>query len=430
MDNQKVIYWFRNDLRLHDQKILKSLSEKGYSVIPFYCFDNRFFSESPYGYPRNGPFRLKFLLESLQNLNEQLEKLGSGLVVRKGNTAEELLKIQTQTSAEAIYASREFAHDENRIEGEIQKVPQLNLILHESNGLFEKNELPFDLSQLPDVFTQFRKKVEKKLNAINHIDKVNTIQPLPSGIDSGVTFSYDDFGLKEPEKDTRAAIDFTGGEAAGIQRLNEYTWESENILTYKNTRNGLLGKDYSTKFSAWLSNGSLSPNKIISEVNRFEKENKSNVSTYWVKFELLWREYFRWIARKYGSRIFFRHGIKNEGKNLRQDFAAFERWRLGSTGNDFVDANMQELLQTGYMSNRGRQNVASFLVKDLNVDWRWGAAWFESQLVDYDVYSNWGNWMYVAGVGNDPRENRYFNTHKQAERYDADGRYRKVWLKR
>mgnify|MGYP006278006497 CR=1 FL=1 len=430
MIKKKIIFWFRNDLRLHDQDMLKSLSGQGYSIIPFYCFDDRFFSETDIGFPRTGAFRLKFLLESLYTLKQQLEDLGTGLIIRKGNTAEELLKIHHQTGAKEIYAAREFAWEEKMIEQEIQKTPQLNLSLHEANGLFKESELPFDVDDLPDIFTQFRKKVEKKLNTINRIDSVNAFQPLPSNLEVAGEITFADFGLAEPDEDNRAAISFTGGEDAGLRRLNEYIWESGNILTYKKTRNGLLGKDYSTKFSAWLADGSLSPKKVIAEVNRFEEEHKSNVSTYWVKFELLWREYFRWIARKYGARIFFRYGIKNERKNLRKDFSAFERWRLAKTNDDFVNANMQELLQTGYMSNRGRQNVASFLIKDLSVDWRWGATWFESQLIDYDVYSNWGNWMYVAGVGNDPRENRYFNTQKQAERYDADGRYRKIWLKR
>lgn len=103
------------------------------------------------------------------------------------------------------------------------------------------------------------------------------------------------------------------------------------------------------------------------------------------------------------------------------------KWIEGETGDDFVDANMIELKTTGFMSNRGRQNVASYLVHKLNLDWRVGAAWFESMLIDYDVTSNYGNWIYAAGVGNDPRD-RVFNTKKQAGMYDKSGAYRKLWL--
>jgi deoxyribodipyrimidine photo-lyase len=106
----------------------------------------------------------------------------------------------------------------------------------------------------------------------------------------------------------------------------------------------------------------------------------------------------------------------------------FQKWIDGKTGNDFVDANMVELKQTGFMSNRGRQNVASYLCHDLNIDWRYGAAYFEEQLIDYDVSSNWCNWAYIAGVGNNPRGKSVFNIEKQANDYDRDKSYRKLWL--
>ena len=107
---------------------------------------------------------------------------------------------------------------------------------------------------------------------------------------------------------------------------------------------------------------------------------------------------------------------------------ALNKWINGQTGVPFIDANMMELKLTGFMSNRGRQNVASYLCNDLKVDWRYGAAYFEQQLVDYDVCNNWGNWAYLAGVGNDPRANRYFNIAKQAAMYDPDGSFQQLWL--
>jgi deoxyribodipyrimidine photo-lyase len=111
-----------------------------------------------------------------------------------------------------------------------------------------------------------------------------------------------------------------------------------------------------------------------------------------------------------------------------QNKKLFDKWKTAKTGIPFIDANMKELNETGFMSNRGRQNVASFLVKDLKLDWRWGASYFETKLIDYDVTSNWANWAYIAGVGNDPRENRYFNILKQARDYDANGDFVKYWL--
>ncbi|MCS7074883.1 MAG: cryptochrome DASH, partial [Bacteroidia bacterium] len=106
----------------------------------------------------------------------------------------------------------------------------------------------------------------------------------------------------------------------------------------------------------------------------------------------------------------------------------FERWKNAQTGEPWIDANMEELRKTGFLSNRGRQNVASYLVNDLRQPWQWGAEYFEAMLIDYDVCSNWGNWNYIAGVGNDPREDRYFNPKTQAQRYDPDGTFIKLWL--
>jgi deoxyribodipyrimidine photo-lyase len=173
----------------------------------------------------------------------------------------------------------------------------------------------------------------------------------------------------------------------------------------------------------------LSPKRIYSELKQYEKKYGDNKSTYWLFFELLWRDFFRLVGKKYGNMIFNIGGLSGKSdKTWRTDDRLFNVWADGRTGVPFIDANMRELKQTGFMSNRGRQNVASFLTKDLKINWLMGAEWFESQLVDYDPCSNYGNWLYIAGVGNDPRENRYFNILSQAHRYDPNGEYIKLWL--
>ena len=135
------------------------------------------------------------------------------------------------------------------------------------------------------------------------------------------------------------------------------------------------------------------------------------------------------VMKKYGTRLFHLSGIKQKITSQPvHNSALLKRWMDGETGNDFIDANMLELRNTGFMSNRGRQNVASYFCHNLKLDWRLGASYFEQQLIDYDVCSNWGNWAYIAGVGNDPRPNRYFNIDKQANDYDADKSYRKLWI--
>jgi deoxyribodipyrimidine photo-lyase len=174
--------------------------------------------------------------------------------------------------------------------------------------------------------------------------------------------------------------------------------------------------------------GCLSPRYIYWQVQEYEATRLKNDSTYWLIFELLWRDYFRFICAKHGTRIFRPSGLRGVTIDWKHDRDRFELWCEGKTGFPLVDANMREIAATGFMSNRGRQNVASFLTKNLGIDWRWGAEWFESLLIDYDVCSNWGNWNYTAGVGNDARGFRFFNITKQAKDYDPQGEYVKHWL--
>jgi len=235
-------------------------------------------------------------------------------------------------------------------------------------------------------------------------------------------------GLTEPDPEPRAVLPFEGGETTGLQRLQHYLWDTDCLKNYKQTRNGMVGADYSSKLSPWLALGCLSPRRVYETVQAYEQTRFKNDSTYWLVFELLWRDYFRFICAKHGDRVFYPSGLRGLNVAWRQDWQQFERWRRGLTGFPLVDANMRELAASGFMSNRGRQNVASFLTKNLGLDWRMGAEWFESQLVDYDVCSNYGNWNYTAGVGNDARGFRYFNILKQARDYDPAGIYVKHWL--
>lgn len=191
----------------------------------------------------------------------------------------------------------------------------------------------------------------------------------------------------------------------------------------------MIGADYSSKFSPWLALGCLSPRYIYQQVKVYEAEYGSNDSTYWLIFELIWRDYFRFVMKKHGRKVFFLDGFNGAIASGRErNTELLQRWINGETGDAFVDANMRELKYTGFMSNRGRQNVASYLIDQMQIDWRLGASYFEEQLIDYDVASNWGNWSYIAGVGNDPRGKRVFNTEKQAKDYDPEGDYRTLWL--
>ena len=219
---------------------------------------------------------------------------------------------------------------------------------------------------------------------------------------------------------------------------------------YKDTRNGLLGQDFSTKLSAWLALGCITARQVHHDLLAFEEgtdggkwkgvegygkgENKGTAA---VRFELLWRDYMRLCTRKFGPRLFQLSGFRNDdsypwkmpSKSHPELQETLVRFLNGTTGTGLIDASQRELFLTGYTSNRARQNVASYLSKHLGLNWMLGAEWYESMLVDYDISSNWGNWQYVAGVGNDPRgEARVFNPVKQAFDYDPNGEYIKAWV--
>ena len=155
---------------------------------------------------------------------------------------------------------------------------------------------------------------------------------------------------------------------------------------------------------------------------------------------MLWRDYFRFLHLQYGAALYHARGLRTldgasppaaaqspaSARNP-SNANALHRWCQGQTGEPLIDAAMRELHRSGYLSNRLRQVVASYLIHDLGGDWRAGAAWFESQLVDFDIYSNQGNWLYIAGLGTDPRVGRRFNVAKQTQDHDPDGRYRQLW---
>ncbi|MFN3927208.1 MAG: DASH family cryptochrome [Pseudanabaenaceae cyanobacterium] len=429
-----IVVWLRNDLRVHDHEPLWLASRSGQLVIPLYCFDPRQFGTTSFGFPKTGTWRARFLLESVSDLRQNLQKLGSSLVVRTGLPElvipELIAQLGSKSPVTAVYFHREVTAEELLVEKKLQKnLPNtIKLCKFEGHTLYRLTDLPFAIEQIPELFTNFRKQVEQHSQVGQVCPTPEQLPPLPSSLDCGKIPDLNDLGVENKQPDPRAVITFHGGETAGKARVKYYFWESDRLRTYKETRNQMLGADYSSKFSPWLALGCLSPRYIYYEVKKYETARVANDSTYWLVFELLWRDYFRFICAKHGHKVFRPSGLQGIDIPWRQDWELFDRWREGLTGFPLVDANMRELKLTGFMSNRGRQNVASFLTKNLGIDWRMGAEWFESLLIDYDVCSNYGNWNYTAGVGNDGRGFRWFNIYKQAQDYDPKGEYVKYWL--
>jgi deoxyribodipyrimidine photo-lyase len=414
-----IIYWFRNDLRLHDNAPLTKAIETGAPLLPVYILDDVWIGESGLGFPRTGEFRLQFLYESLADLSLNLERAGTKLLVFKGDTISILKSLTKETEATAIYAQSEFAFEELQIQKALTEFIPLNL--YPGSMLFTPDTVPFSIEKSPFYYTAFKNKLwdvgkmVETLPAIQHISGFNSIARLNLPELFAIPYNRTE-GL------------FKGGETKGLKRLETYT-ASGAPFRYSTTRNQLEGNDFSSLLSPWLANGCLSVRRVWRKFSELKPEDETGEeSLRTLKEQLIWRDYFRFLMMRYGEKLFWIKGLRISEPTMFNDHETFMKWCVGETGQPIVDALMRELKGTGFMSNRGRMLVSYYLAKELKVNWQWGASWFESMLVDYDVYSNYGNWAYQSGRGTDSRVNRRFNLVKQAEKFDADSRFRRKWL--
>ena len=436
-----VLYWLRNDLRLHDNELLAALPPNTSALLPVYCFDPVALGPDAYlDLPRTGPHRLPFLLNTLADLQQRYAALGSGIHFVVGRPEEVLPALAKELNAQAVWASTEHTTEEEEAEDALTDAlgAQVPLRRFETLSLLHPADLPIDVRNLPFSFSKFRFDVASRTPVRPPLPAPRHLPPLPAAFvpaplptAQALATALGQPAPALPARDRRSALPaLGGGETAGLARLHDYAVERHLIGRYDDTRNQLLGEAYSTKFSPWLANGSLSARQIWAAIDEYDAVHGArSKGALQLRLELLWRDYFRLLAHKAGPDFFRWRGLREQQpKPTRPDRTVFDAWATGRTGNAFVDANMRELAATGFMSNRGRQNAASYLIHDLHQDWRWGAAWFEHQLIDHDAASNWGNWKYIAGTGTDVRDTA-FDLAQQAKRYDPQGRYVHTWNK-
>ena len=428
MQKQKInsLVWFRNNMRVEDNRSLTKAINNSENVIGFINIDPKNFLSTKYGFKKTEKYRVKFLLETISDLKSQLDKLNISLIITHKDFSQSINEIINQFEVTSIYTQTEWTRDELKEESFIPE--EINLIKDFDQFLFSPNDVRSLYDNIPRGFSNFRKKCEKYLSvndtlsipkSLNSDNKISIDYPIPS---------LSDLGFKDFEVHKDSVFRFKGGETNAKNRIRNYFFETRNVSTYKLTRNGLIGEDYSSKFSPWLANGSVSVKYIFKSLKEYEKEVEKNDSTYWLYFELIWRDFFKYVSMQHKDKFFNKDGIYGEDKEWSDDQDILLNWINGKTNEPFVNANMIELSQTGFMSNRGRQNVSNYLTKELKIDWRIGAEYFESMLIDYDVHSNYGNWLYNAGIGNDSMPFRKFNPKLQSERYDPDKSYEKIWL--
>jgi deoxyribodipyrimidine photo-lyase len=438
-----TLFWFRCDLRLHDQRALEQALEHaqahGQALLLVYVHEPAQDAPTPWGFRRMGAHRRRFLADTLQDLQTSLKALGQQLVVLQGPVAEVLPACARHVGADTVFCEAIASPEEA---AQVQALRHAGLMVRTlwQSSLLEPDALPFATEDMPQVFTAFRQRIEAaRLQPLAPLPAPTQLpappnEPssawasLPGWTDSPFELLQADTGVDvHPHSNfpyTQAA--YRGGEASALSHLQSYLtppWPDR----YKQTRNALQGQHTSSHWSPWLATGAVSARRIWANLHAYEQQHGSNDGTYWLWFELLWRDNFRMLHRQHGPQLYAARGLSTlpKPKHFPKDF---QRWCQGQTGEPIVDAGMRELAATGFTSNRMRQIVASFLVHDLSCDWRAGAAWFESQLVDFDVSSNQGNWLYVSGRGTDPRAGRRFNPQKQAQDHDAQGRFQRTWL--
>lgn len=428
----RALVWFRNDLRVDDHPALAAAAAACEEVVAVYVWEERCEAAGAGGVPRMGPRRQRFLVEAVGELREALAARGGVLLEGTGRAEEVVPGVAAACGCDAVYAHHEHTWEEAEVERAVEAAVPCRWF--EGRTLVHPDDLPFAIEHLPAVFTTFRKRVEAGAVFRQPVAAPERCVAPPDAAERAAAWTHAPRRRPEVEDDPRGVLAFRGGWEAGEERLEHYTHGSRALAHYKQTRNGLLGPDFSSKLSPWLATGALGPRRVLAEVRRFEAAHGATEDTYWLVFELLWRDFFRFVAMQHGRKLFAAGGlgrsagdVSRGGRDGRAQ-RAFAAWCEGRTGEAFVDANMRELAATGYMSNRGRQNVASYLVHDLGVDWRLGAAHFEHHLLDYDAASNAGNWLYIAGLGNDPRPNRRFNLDRQTQMYDPEGTYIHHWL--
>ena len=413
------IVLFQHDLRIDDQLSLMNAFKQGLPIIGVYLYPANEFKPTTWGFHQSGPYRQQFLWESLTDLKTNLLAFNIPLYVWMDDDLDS--SMMGPLSVDHVYAAVEPGDEEKlRLKNFIQSLGNPKLTLVHDKPLCSPITYPWLLTNLPKRFTDARIEIEKKIS----IDAPLTIPPhhQPS-----LPILKDDWQRLQSRINHVSTI-IRGGETEAKKHLHQYFFVNQHVLTYKETRNNMLNFEDSSKLSPALSLGLLSVRTIYASLKKVELTLKKNQSTYWLWFELLWRDYFYFLHLQVGRVMFFEYGIQNLKQPWHNNPNFVNAILNATTGYPLIDANLKELYQTGWMSNRGRQNVASFMSKILRLDWRFGAALFEHYLIDYDVSSNYGNWQYVSGVGTDPREDRIFNVTLQAKNYDPTGAYLARWL--
>jgi deoxyribodipyrimidine photo-lyase len=410
-----AIWWIRRDLRLTDNAALHAALQAG-SVLPAFIIDPAF--------SRSSPRRRDFLYEGIHQLGRDLRERNSYPVVRTGKPVDVLNQLLREANADAIFAEEDFTPYARKRDEEVARHLPLQLIhgqtVHHPNAILKSNGRPYT------VFTPYAKAWKSRLPS-----KL-TLSPAPERINTplGIT--------SEPLPKFKVSPLFRAGEQEALVRLEEFTLTPgpspigrggrvRSIYAYAEHRDR-MDLDGTSALSPYLRFGMLGLRQAISAAQQAIGQKRGTGAEAWLN-ELIWREFYIQILYHFPHvrKTAFHPSLANIP--WRNSEVEFEAWKQGRTGVPIVDAGMRQLKETGWMHNRARMITASFLVKDLLIDWRWGEAWFMENLLDGDLAANNGGWQWTAGTGTDAAPYfRIFNPLLQSRKFDPNGDYIRKWI--
>lgn len=304
-----IIVLFRSDLRLDDHPALSHAIEEAATVIPLYCFDPRHFGRTDYGFEKTGRYRAKFLLESVEDLRNSLQKKGSDLVVRMGKPEEVLPDLVKKTGAKEVFMHREVTYEEQQVEEAVEKTLQgiAGVKFMWANTLYHEDDLPFEVGNMPDVYSDFREKVEKDGTIRQPLSAPKEMGAISAGLKPGEIPTLAMLGIRDipvGRAGVTGVSSVTGGESEAMQRVKAYVEDSRKLDVQNSPRacvTAHLGADFSCRISPWLALGCISPRRIFDEMktSAVRPELLLKSSTY---YELVWRDFFRCITAKYSSK--------------------------------------------------------------------------------------------------------------------------------
>lgn len=419
MRNNRAIVWFQKDLRIHDNEALIEASSNAKEVIPVYVFDDRELNNHTdiLRIEKTGSFRKRFLIESVNDLRNNLRERGSDLIVRSGFSEDILFELAKQFDVDAIYCNRERTREEVFRQESLERLLwSIGREVRYSRGkmLYYTADLPFPITHSPDNFQQFRKEVERFVAVRQPLEEI----PIPS-FKFKKDFVIGDF----PIHDSKENI-VKGGESAALEMLDNLSRKAKSqSLEYIDAKRSL------EQLMIYLSDGCLSPKKLYHAVSSWGNMGENCRSKDFTINALLWRDFYRLMGKKYRDLIFEVGGVKgNMDRKTSQEITLFNIWKDGRTGIPYADACMNKLNTVGYLQTHEKKMLSSFLVYYLKLDWRMGAEYFENMLINYDPCSVWGFWNYVAGISSDDKDGVEVNCLREASKYDPDGEFVRKWI--